>query len=405
MSELSKLDALILYKLNQGDVVPDFMIQAMAEHWRGHARLLQAEDDPEKRSKAFRAAIAPMGGKADKFLKSINVDDPLPGELNLDDLGDVLSGITWLWDKWLPNGCLSLLVGDKGVGKSYLALALAKCVIEGRAWPDQTPFTGKPGKVGWCECECGHSALIVRRQLLGIPGTGIVFPGRAEDNVNLDSPDDRARVMMLLTDPDVRLLIIDTLSGSGRDRNENASGEMMGPMGWLAELAQKSNKVVLATHHTRKKSEDRRYQITRLDDCRGSGAITQWPRSVIAVDALDPKNEKHCRVGSIKHNFSDEPDAYGYEIIEGVPVFDLNPPEPMGRKSKKADAKSWLVNYLENNGPTQPVMIEAAAKKAGFSRPTIYRAKDDDIETVTDEKTGKSVWRLNMNLIIPAHET
>src|SRR5213079_1398550 len=41
-------------------------------------------------------------------------------------LADVVAErITWLWHAWLPDGCLCVLDGDPGLGKSSLTLDLA----------------------------------------------------------------------------------------------------------------------------------------------------------------------------------------------------------------------------------------------------------------------------------------
>ena len=47
--------------------------------------------------------------------------------------------VPWLWEDRLPRGMLTLLAGDPGLGKSYIALDLASRISTGRAWPHGEP--------------------------------------------------------------------------------------------------------------------------------------------------------------------------------------------------------------------------------------------------------------------------
>jgi predicted ATP-dependent serine protease len=43
--------------------------------------------------------------------------------------------VEWLWYPYIPRGKLTLLEGNPGVGKSYLALQFCAIVSRGRPWP------------------------------------------------------------------------------------------------------------------------------------------------------------------------------------------------------------------------------------------------------------------------------
>jgi len=45
----------------------------------------------------------------------------------------------WLWKDHIPQGCVTLLVGPAGAGKSLVALDLAARLTSGRHWPGQDP--------------------------------------------------------------------------------------------------------------------------------------------------------------------------------------------------------------------------------------------------------------------------
>ncbi|GAG20332.1 unnamed protein product, partial [marine sediment metagenome] len=77
--------------------------------------------------------------KADKFA-------------SLSELDDLLSGIEWLWQDWIPLGFLTLLVGDPGGGKSMAALDWARITICGEKFP-MAEKGSKKECVLWIEAE------------------------------------------------------------------------------------------------------------------------------------------------------------------------------------------------------------------------------------------------------------
>ena len=56
--------------------------------------------------------------------------------MNIDaiNLADVKSrNVQWLWDRYIPLGTVTVLLGDGGLGKSFLSLAIAAAVTRGEA--------------------------------------------------------------------------------------------------------------------------------------------------------------------------------------------------------------------------------------------------------------------------------
>jgi hypothetical protein len=47
--------------------------------------------------------------------------------------------LQWLWPNRIPRGCLTLIVGQPGIGKSLLAVDLAARLSAARPWPDEQP--------------------------------------------------------------------------------------------------------------------------------------------------------------------------------------------------------------------------------------------------------------------------
>ena len=53
--------------------------------------------------------------------------------------------VEWLWEKYIPAGCVTILEGDPGVGKTMVLADLAARVSRGFLAPDRNPAFDKPG--------------------------------------------------------------------------------------------------------------------------------------------------------------------------------------------------------------------------------------------------------------------
>jgi hypothetical protein len=72
---------------------------------------------------------------------------------SLAEVGPELPETTWLWESWIPRGMLSLLAAWPGIGKTYLALDLARSIIAGQPAPDETPFQIRTGTIIFVDAE------------------------------------------------------------------------------------------------------------------------------------------------------------------------------------------------------------------------------------------------------------
>ncbi|MBN1763868.1 MAG: AAA family ATPase [Sedimentisphaerales bacterium] len=82
------------------------------------------------------------GGAKETLLKKAKIsleDAPaLETPINLINLDNVSSEpLQWLWPQRFPTGKISLIVGDTGLGKSFLTLNLAAHVSTGKKFPDE----------------------------------------------------------------------------------------------------------------------------------------------------------------------------------------------------------------------------------------------------------------------------
>jgi hypothetical protein len=288
------------------------------------------------------------------------------------DVDDLLGPITWAWDKWLPNGMLTILASEPGTGKSALALRLAACYVSSAPWPDGSEFTGEHGKVLWCEAEAGQALNLERARHWGLDLTRLLTPlDNPLADFKLDNPLHKQALHSLAFRDDVRLIIVDSLRGI-HSGDENSS-DLIGLVKWLAELARDSNRPILLTHHLRKRGIFDGEDGPNLDRLRGSSAIVQPARVVWALDLPDPLDKEHKRLSVIKSNLARFPEAVGMRIGDDGVTFD-NAPEPPRAYTELDKAVDFLLALLKA-APRPSKEIEEEANGAGISSPTVKRAK------------------------------
>jgi hypothetical protein len=290
------------------------------------------------------------------------------------DMANALGPLAWAWHRWLPEAMLTLLAGQSESGKSALALRVAGCYTNGLPWPDGTPFTGETGLVLWCEAESGQAINLDRAQRWGLSLEKIICPFRDPlVDVILEDEAHRANITALALRPDIRLVVVDSLSGANERRDEN-SQEMLRVVKWLAELAKVSGKPVLLCHHLRKRGMQDAGEGVTLDRVRGSSAIVQTARVVWAMDRPDPTAPADIRLSVIKSNLGPKPDPVGVAIGDTGIRFDGAAPEPPRVETQEERARDWLLQMLKK-GPMRTTEIEDHMDGLGISFVTAKRVK------------------------------
>ena len=288
------------------------------------------------------------------------------------DLDNLIGPIKWLWKNWLPQGMLTIIAGELGVGKSIMALRIAACFLRGDPWPDGTPYTGETGAVLWCEAEAAQAINLSRAKAWGLPLDKIYTP--FEDplvDILLDDPNHREAIGAVARREEVLLIVVDSLRGATR-RDENSS-ETIAVTKWLAELARDTDKPLLLSHHLRKKgAQDVGNKVT-LDRLRGSSAIGQLARVIWAIDVPDPKDEETKRLSVIKNNLAPFPEPVGLSIDHEGLTFGHAPHEPHTETLQERAVR--FLKMLLASGPVPSAKVEEEVEKAGLSPYAANRAK------------------------------
>lgn len=310
--------------------------------------------------------------------------------------------LQWLWPERIPLGKLTLLVGDPGLGKSFVTLDVAARVSRGNDFPrldDESPAgPTEAGSVVLLSAE-DDVADTIRPRLMAagadlkrIVALGAVRTMKSNSESTFSLSDDLDVLEHVLRSlENCRLVVIDPISAylGGTDAYRNADiRSLLAP---LASLAARTGVAVVAVSHLNKMR--RGPAIYRSMD---SLAFTAMARSVLAVlqDLREPTDRTLI---SLKNNVTAPADGYRFRLksaaddgVAGprVPVVEwstervqLTADDILHAASQDAgfapatdEAIEWLRASLAV-GSRPAVNLKSDAKRDGIEPRTLARAK------------------------------
>ena len=316
--------------------------------------------------------------------------EPDPGS-TWADLDDPLEDTHWAWPGWLPRGYLTVLGGESGIGKSTLALYIAACCTAGLPWPDGAEFTAPPGRVVWIECENAHEVNRNRARAWGLDPSRITNPlANSRQKFSLDIRKHVNTLWYHALRPDVRLVVVDSLSGLLSHRT--GPRDTARALNDLTLLARTIHKPVLVTHHLRKPTAQDNHGEPSPNRLRGSSVISQIARVIWQLERPDPAEPGSLLLSVSKNNLASFPDPISVTINDHGLDFGPPPQPPPPRLSQQDRAAAFLQELLAD-GPVPVRRIKAEGQAAGLSGPTLDRAKNQ--LGIIPRKSGKAwYWHL-----------
>lgn len=320
--------------------------------------------------------------------------------------------VEWLVDQSFPLGMLAVIGGQPGLGKSQISINLAAGVTTGNGLPGSGNFKNL-GSVIILANEDDASRTI--RPRLDAAGADIskvhIVEGVAREGadvdmfqLDLDIADLRERALQI---GDVKLIIIDPPSAYlGTKVDSYKDSDVRRVLMPLGTLAQDTGAMILLIVHLNKRTDGGAQQ--RFS---GSTAWTAAPRVGFMV-AEDPLTKQRFML-PVKNNIGDDRLGYQYHIEEKLVhyggqtfkssyiVWDQTTSRSVGElltppKANKPDAVGVAKDFLQDelaNAPLPVDQIQAAAKAAGISWPSVLRAKRTML--ITSEKVGNGwTWTL-----------
>lgn len=314
------------------------------------------------------------------------------GSLDLVQLSTVSpEPVSFLWPGRIPKRKLSLLVGDPGLGKSYVALDIAARVTTRGKWPG-TDEWAPVGDVIILSAEDDVADTIRPRfdAMGGDPsrawfvrgiqtGTGPQAFRLSRDLSRLETAVREKKSSLVVIDPVTAYL---GLTDSFKDTDVR---RVLTP---LAELATNHDVSVLGIMHLSK--DDQKKAIYRAS---GSMAFTAVPRAVFAIGKDSADGERRM-LATVKFNIGSEPPTLAYrlrstnesvarveweECPASITADDLlgnaNLQAGSDRTGATEEAREFLEEILSDGQSVLQTEVVERAQEAGISTSTLKRAK------------------------------
>ena len=296
--------------------------------------------------------------------------------------------VSYLWHPYIPVGKLTLMEGDPGGGKTWLALAIAAATTTGCRFPTED---GKPGQwreaasVIYISAEDGLAdTLRPRLDAVGADVSKVFAITGAVDDEGKSVQWTMEKITELevaIIQTSAKLIIIDPVQAFlGAAVDMHRANEVRPKLAAIAALAERQRCAVVIIRHLAKAGAAKAIY-------RGMGSIdfTAAARSVLLVGP-DSQNKEHRALVHIKSSLALAGPAQRYELTsEGfrwAGISNLTAADVLGMESTKEDrsaledAVEWLRDFLAD-GPKEFPVIDKAARRQDIKSRTLKRAKDE----------------------------
>ena len=195
--------------------------------------------------------------------------------------------VQWLWYPFIPFGKVTLIQGNPGKGKTWLAMAIAAYCTNGKELPNALPI--EPFNVLYQTAEDGIADTIKPRLAkCGADMTRVRFIN--EDEKQLSMTDDR--IEKAIRQNNVRLMIMDPIQAYlGANVDMNRANEIRPLFPHLSTIAERTGCAIVLIGHLNKSSGSQ-------SDYRSLGSIdiAAAVRSILFVEKVEKEKEQDIRV-------------------------------------------------------------------------------------------------------------
>lgn len=321
--------------------------------------------------------------------------------------------VSWLWHPYIPLGKLTLLEGDPGLGKTFLALTLAASITRG--WPllSQDGTLGdeiEPSNVLYMSAEDGLADTLRPRldaanadvsRVHALTGWQIVDE-RAEAVTGAVSLSDIPILEQALVETEAKLVVIDPLQAYlGAKLDMHRANEVRPLMTALSNLAEKHKCAVVCIRHLSKAMSPK-----AIYSGMGSIDFAAAARSILTVGEHDGER----LLAHVKSSLTPQGKSIRYELRDGsvnwlgvsdVTAEELRVPQPVEGASTLDTAVTFLQDFLSDS-PQPANTTFKAAKQEGISERTLKRAKaqlgvKSCRASAGNEGNGQWLWTLPSN--------
>ena len=329
-----------------------------------------------------------------------NADDPfLSCFRSLDEFEE--QEARWLIPGWIPEGQITLLAADGGIGKTTLWVNLIAAISSGkRSILDPTGHTRAAHRVAFLTTEDSVRKKLKRKlREAGANEKNVISPDFMSDkdgvlrglkfgSTEMERFIRYFRPALCVFDPVQGFVPPDINMGS-----RNAMRDCMAP---LVSLGEETGTTFLVVCHSNKRKGA--YGRDRIAD---SADLWDVSRSVIMAGNTEDQGIRY--LSNEKNNYARLQDTILFEITDGGQAsatgttwkrdreFTQESAARSAKAPKRDDCKEWVLQQLDAAGGSMPSKeLEAKAKEAGYSGITFRRAKGElkDTKQIKNFSTG-----------------
>lgn len=313
--------------------------------------------------------------------------------------------IDWIWYPYLARGELTILEGDPGLGKSYLAQMVAAAICDGGKLPSVKRSEAVQGKVAYFDIENASGSVTKKRLATnGLKNMKDFY--QEEEPFSVDDDETLDTVYQAIDALRPTLVVFDTVNTYLGSADTHKASETQQAFKRFLDIARRFHCSVLVLRHLTKSTKER-----AIYRGQGSIAFTGLARVVMTVGVMP--DEPSTRVMAItKINVTRAPKALAF-TIEALPdtlkeqdrsrfvwgdFVDLSADEILvgvstGSNSGAAEELNQVVDWLSallENGPEKYAAIQKAASMRSYTDKMLDQAAL--LRGITRDGEGKGSW-------------
>ena len=291
--------------------------------------------------------------------------------------------LNWIWYPYLARKELTILEGDPGLGKSYVAQMIGAAIVDGKRLPTVKAHKPVKGRVVYFDLE-NSAGTVTKTRLVDNGCKNMKDYFQEEQIFMIDDEDAMELVYEALQRIRPDLVVFDTLNTYMGKADTHKASETQQAMKHFVEIARRFNCSCLVLRHLTKSTKEK-----ALYRGQGSIAFTGMARVVVTV-GHHPEEEDTRVMAVTKLNVTRKPDALTFEItslpdtlkrqdrskLTWGDFIDLTSDDIMvvapSRKKRNTEVEDFLRDFLSDGSKTKGA-VERAAKARGINFKTLLK--------------------------------